>query len=110
MRVVEGTIHPCDEGDNEVWKTSTRENVLESASVVIKKNGDYTVRIANQDIDENFSKDGKILQQNVKEVVLSMLGIKVTAWLAECFNNNIGNFPNIIYYPITTINGSRIDF
>jgi len=54
VRVVEGTIHPCDEGDNEVWKTSTRENVLESASVVIKKNGDYTVRIANQDIDENF--------------------------------------------------------
>lgn len=63
-----------------------------------------------KDIDENFSKDGKILQQNVKEVVLSMLGIKVTAWLAECYNNNIGNFPNIIYYPITTINGSRIDF
>lgn len=54
VRVVEGTIHPCDEGNNEVWKTSTRENVLESSSVVIKKNGDYTVRIANQDIDENF--------------------------------------------------------
>lgn len=54
VRVVEGIVHPCDEGNNEVWKTSTRENVLESDSVVIKKNGDYTVRIANLDIDENF--------------------------------------------------------
>ncbi|MCI9077701.1 MAG: hypothetical protein HFH68_02090 [Lachnospiraceae bacterium] len=54
VRMVEGTVHPCDGGNNEVWKTSTRENVLESASVVIKKNGDYTVRIANPDIDENF--------------------------------------------------------
>lgn len=54
VRIVEGIVHPCDEGNNEVWKTSTRENVLESDSVVIKKNGDYTVRIANLDIDENF--------------------------------------------------------
>lgn len=54
VRMVGGTVHPCDGGNNEVWKTSTKENVLESASVVIKKNGDYTVRIANPDIDENF--------------------------------------------------------
>lgn len=54
MRVAEGTVHPRNVSDGDVWKTSARENALESASVVIKKNGDYTVRIANPDIDGNF--------------------------------------------------------
>lgn len=54
LRVVEGVIHPCNEGNNEIWKTDTRENALESSSITIKKNGNYTARIANSDIDENF--------------------------------------------------------
>lgn len=54
MRVVEGTVHPRDVFNGDVWKTSAKENALESASVVVKKNGDYTVRIANSDAGECF--------------------------------------------------------
>lgn len=51
--------------------------------------------------------------QNIKEVITSTLGIKVTAWIAECYENNPVNktdAPNIIYSPVTTTSEKRIDF
>ncbi len=49
--------------------------------------------------------------QAVREVVLSTLGIKAAAWLAECYNHADPNATNIIYHPMTTsYNEKRIDF
>ena len=49
--------------------------------------------------------------QDVRDVVLSTLDIKATAWLAECYNQADPNASNIIYHPMTTsYNEKRIDF
>lgn len=82
MRVVEGTVHPRDVFNGDVWKTSTRENALESASVVVKKNGDYTVRIANSDAGgcfcmAYFSIDG--LKESDSDQEISQGGINKPA-------------------------------
>lgn len=49
--------------------------------------------------------------QNIKQVILSSLGIKATAWIAECFTVNHGNVPNIIYEVQTPESiGNHVDF
>lgn len=50
-------------------------------------------------------------KQDIRETILSTLGIKVAAWVAECYRNNNFNCPNIIYSPSeTAANGSYVDF
>ena len=65
-------------------------------------------------VEENgLSCRGQCHCQNIKEVITSTLGIKVTAWIAECYDNNpinTTNASNIIYSPITTTSEKRIDF
>lgn len=49
--------------------------------------------------------------QDIKKVILSTLGIKVTAWLAECGKDTNHHATNIVYYPNTTTSRhDRIDF
>ncbi len=48
--------------------------------------------------------------RDVREVILSVLGIKATAWLAQCHDGEAANVPNIIYYPTTATGEKRIDF
>ncbi|MCI8294487.1 MAG: hypothetical protein HFG22_01090 [Lachnospiraceae bacterium] len=49
--------------------------------------------------------------QAVQDVILSTLGIKATAWLAECYDQADPAASNIIYHPTTTpFNERRIDF
>lgn len=51
--------------------------------------------------------------QDIKDVIKSTLGIKVTAWIAECYQNtpiNTTNAPNIVYSPVTTMGEKGIDF
>lgn len=49
--------------------------------------------------------------QDVRQVVVSTLGVKVAAWLAECHTERVSNASNIIYCPMTTtFSDKRIDF
>ncbi|MBQ8559669.1 MAG: hypothetical protein IJ439_06795 [Tyzzerella sp.] len=50
--------------------------------------------------------------QNVKEVILSTLGIKTTMWLAKCSEDKKENAVNIVYQPLTPTpnTGERLDF
>lgn len=49
--------------------------------------------------------------RDIKNVILSMLGIKTTVWIAKCEESNNQNASNIIYCPITTsVSEKRIDF
>lgn len=49
--------------------------------------------------------------RDVREVILSVLGIKATAWLAQCHDGEAPNVSNILYYPTTAASGEkRIDF
>jgi hypothetical protein len=69
-----------------------------------------------QEIAKKVEKENKndkqvINQYGTKEIIESMLGIKVTAWIAECYNKKNSNVSNIIYYPTTyETSGNRIDF
>lgn len=69
------------------------------------------------DIAENVVKDiceekEERLKEDIREIILSTLGIKVAAWVAECYrNNNNFNCSNIIYSPPeTAANGNYVDF
>lgn len=68
------------------------------------------------DIAENVIKDicgekDEKLKEDIREIILSTLGIKVAAWMAECCRNNNFNCSNIIYSPPeNAANGSYVDF
>lgn len=49
--------------------------------------------------------------QDIQKVILSTLGIKITAWLAECGEEKNPQATNIVYYPkTTTARKDRVDF
>lgn len=49
--------------------------------------------------------------KNIREVIMSTLGIKTSMWIAKCFESNKANATNIVYKPLTTTtNTGRIDF
>lgn len=47
IRLAKGYVDIYDINNNDIWKTSTRENALEGAEIKITANGNYTVRIEN---------------------------------------------------------------
>lgn len=69
--------------------------------------------IANEVARRSRENSSQCHCQDIKELITSMLGIKVTAWVAECFQDNLDsttNVPNIIYSPVTTMSERRNDF
>ena len=68
------------------------------------------------DIAENVIKDicgekDEKLKEDIKEIILSTLGIKVAAWVAECYRKNNFSCSNIIYSPSeNAANEGCVDF
>lgn len=52
IAVAEGTVYPCGLTDSSVWTVPGVVGSSEGASITIKKNGDYTVRVAG--LDDNY--------------------------------------------------------
>ena len=97
-------VNDCDQLYNQV------KNVGSTLVGLIDKIADDVESLAKEN-DSLYRAQG--FCQDIKDVVRSALGIKVTAWIAECYQGtpvNTANAPNIVYSPVTTMGEKGTDF